>query len=58
MSGTLTNSRDPEDRARSERRFIGLTLGFVLATVVIFVATVCGVLVVWLALWFFLFRLP
>ncbi|HEX6625402.1 MAG TPA: hypothetical protein VF064_16935 [Pyrinomonadaceae bacterium] len=54
MSGTLTNSRVPEDRVRHERRFIGLTLGFVLATVVIFVATVCGVLVVWVLL-FFLF---
>ena len=54
MHGTLTNSRAPEDRVRSEREFIGLTFGFVLATVVIFVVTVCGVLAVWVFLMFFL----
>ena len=52
MSGTLTNPRAPAGRARPERGFTGLMLGFVLATVVIFVVAVCGVLVVWLLILF------
>jgi hypothetical protein len=48
MHGQTLKSRDGENQERSEREFIRLTFGFVFATIIIFLITVCGALFFWL----------